>query len=52
MIKYNPKTWFKHLVSLNHSDTVNKLWKELVALGLFTLGIAYLEITYVGNTES
>ena len=52
MIKYNPKTWFKHLVSLNHSDTINKLWKELVALGLFTLGIAYLEIKYIGNTES
>ena len=52
MIKYNPKTWFKHLVSLNHSDTINKLWKEIVALGLFTLGIAYLEIKYIGNTES
>ena len=51
MIKYNPKTWFRHIVSINHSDTINKLWKELVALGLFTLGIAYLEINYIGNTE-
>ncbi|MDG2152343.1 MAG: bestrophin family ion channel [Crocinitomicaceae bacterium] len=52
MIKYNPKTWFRHIVSVNHSDTINKLWKELLALGLFTLGIAYLEIKYIGNTES
>ena len=51
MIKYNPKTWFKHLIALNHSDTISKLWKELLALGLFTLGIAYLEINYIGNTE-
>jgi len=51
MIKYNPKTWFRHIVSINHSDTINKLWKELLALGLFTLGIAYLEINYIGNTE-
>ena len=51
MIKYNPKIWFKHLIALNHSDTISKLWKELLALGLFTLGIAYLEINYIGNTE-
>ena len=51
MIKYNPKIWFKHLIALNHSDTISKLWKELFALGLFTLGIAYLEINYIGNTE-
>ena len=51
MIKYNPKIWFKHLIALNHSDTISKLWKELCALGFFTLGIAYLEINYIGNTE-
>ena len=51
MIKYNPKIWFKHIVSFNHSDTINKLWKELIALGIFTLGIAYIEIKYIGNTE-
>ena len=51
MIKYNPKIWFKHIISFNHSDTFNKLWKELIALGIFTLGIAYIEIKYIGNTE-
>ena len=51
MIKYNPKIWFKHIISFNHSDTINKLWKELIALGVFTLGIAYIEIKYIGNTE-
>ena len=51
MIKYNPKIWFKHIIAFNHSDTINKLWKELIALGLFTIGIAYLEINYIRNTE-
>ncbi|MEE3145419.1 MAG: bestrophin family ion channel [Bacteroidota bacterium] len=51
MIKYNPKIWFKHIISFNHSDTINKLWKELIALGIFTLGIAYIEIKCIGNTE-
>jgi putative membrane protein len=51
MIKYNPKTWFKHIFSLKHSDTFTKLWKELIAIGLLTLGIAYLEVTFVENTE-
>ncbi len=51
MIKYNPKIWFKHIISFNHSDTINKLWKELIALGILTLGIAYIEIKYIENTE-
>jgi putative membrane protein len=51
MIKYNPKTLFKHIFSLKHSDTFTKLWKELIAIGLLTLGIAYLEVTFVENTE-
>jgi len=51
MIKYNPKTWFKHIVSFNQSDTLSKLWKELIAIGLLTLGIAHLEVKYVENTE-
>ena len=51
MIKYNPKSWFKHIISLNQSDTLSKLWKELIAIGLLTLGIAHLEVKYIENTE-
>ena len=51
MIKYNPKTWFKHIFSFNQSDTLSKLWKELIAIGLLTLGIAHLEVKYIENTE-
>ena len=51
MIKYNPKSWFKHIISLNQSDTLSKLWKELIAIGLLTLCIAHLEVKYIENTE-
>ena len=51
MIKYNPKSWFKHIISLNQSDTLSKLWKELIAIGLLTVGIAHLEVKYIENTE-
>lgn len=51
MIVYNPKSWFKHIISLNHSDTLFKLWKELIAIGILTLGIAHLEVKYIENTE-
>ena len=51
MIKYNPKSWFKHIISLNQSDTLSKLWKELIAIGLLTLGIAHLEVKYIENTS-
>ena len=50
MIRYNPKTWFKHLITFNHSDTILKLWKELIAIGLLALGIAYLEVKFIDNT--
>lgn len=51
MIKYNPKIWFKHIASLNKSDTLFKLWKELIAIGVLTVGIAHLEVKYIENTE-
>ncbi|MDG1333361.1 MAG: bestrophin family ion channel [Crocinitomicaceae bacterium] len=46
MIKYNPKSWFQLIFAFHKSDTIRILWKELIYIGLFTIGIAYLEITY------
>jgi putative membrane protein len=46
MIKYNPKTWFRHIFAIRHSDTIFIIWKEMIAILLFTLGLAYLEINY------
>ena len=46
MIKYNPKTWFRHIFAIRHSDTIFIIWKEMIYILLFTLGLAYLEINY------
>lgn len=46
MIKYNPKSWVQLIFAFHKSDTIRILWKELIYMGLFTVGIAYLEITY------
>lgn len=46
MINYNPKSWLHMIFALNKSDTLRMLWKELTYIGIFTLIISYLEITY------
>lgn len=46
MIKYNPKNWFQLIFALHKSDTFRILWKELIYICAFTIGIAYLHITY------
>lgn len=46
MIKYNPKSWVQLIFAFHKSDTMRILWKELIYIGLFTIGVAYVEITY------
>lgn len=46
MIKYNPKSWFKLIFGFHRSDTFRILWKELIYIGLFTLLVAWIDLTY------
>ncbi len=46
MIDYNPKSWVKLIFHFTKGDTFSILWKELILIFLFTLGVAYLEIHY------
>lgn len=46
MITYNPKSWVKLIFHMTKSDTLSILWKELLFIFLFTLGIAFLETIY------
>lgn len=52
MIKYNPKNWIKMIFALHKSDTMRMLWKELIYVGVFTLLLAYVEITYFPNVPA
>lgn len=49
MIKYNPKSWIGLIFHLTKSDTISILWKELLFIFLFTLGIAYFEIHFFSD---
>lgn len=51
MIKYNPKTWFRHIFAFHKSDTFFILWKELLFIGVLTLGLVYVEIHYFNHME-
>ncbi len=46
MIKYNPKSWLALIFHLTKSDTLTILWKELIFIFVFTMGIAYFEIHF------
>ena len=46
MVNYNPKSWLTLIFAFHKSDTFRMLWKEILYIGLFTLGIAYIEINY------
>ncbi|MCO4813297.1 MAG: hypothetical protein KC454_01210 [Flavobacteriales bacterium] len=46
MIQYNPKNWYQLIFAVHKSDTIRIMWKEIIYMGLFTLLIAFLEITF------
>lgn len=42
MITYNPKSWIKLIFAIQKSDTLRLMWKELLFISLFSLGLAYV----------
>jgi ion channel-forming bestrophin family protein len=46
MVNYNPKSWFKLIFAIHKSDTLRILWKELIYIGVFTVFIDYLVMTF------
>lgn len=46
MITYNPKSWVTLIFHLTKSDTLAILWKELLFIFSFTLGVAFLEMHF------
>ncbi len=46
MIKYNPKTWFRHIFAFRRSDTLLIIWKELIYILLFTLLLSYVTLNF------
>ncbi|MDR7210184.1 bestrophin family ion channel [Flavobacterium piscis] len=46
MTSYNPKDWFSFIFHLSKADTFRKLIPIMFFIGLYSAGIAYLEIEY------
>jgi putative membrane protein len=51
MIVYNPKDWFHSTFSLHRSDTARKLFPLMLALAIYSGGIAYWEMEYLKLSE-
>lgn len=52
MIVYNPKDWFHSTFYFHRSDTARKLFPLLLALAIYSGGIAYLELEYVKLSDT
>lgn len=50
MISYNPKSWLALIFHLTKSDTISILWRELVFIFIFTMGIALAEDFFFPKT--
>lgn len=47
MVSYNPKEWFKPLIQFHKGDTFRKLLPLVLLMGIYTTGIAWLELRYL-----
>jgi putative membrane protein len=52
MISYNPKEWFSFIFNFHKADTFRKLLPVLIGIGLYSAGVAYLEIEYWQLSEN
>lgn len=47
MIKYNPKTWFRHIITFRKTDTLWTFKYELLIVALYSTLISFLEQNYL-----
>lgn len=46
MVQYNPKDWITYIFKFHKSDTFRQLLPMMFFIGLYSYGIAYLELEY------
>ncbi|CAM3087335.1 bestrophin family protein [Flavobacterium frigoris] len=52
MISYNPKNWITFIFRFHKADTLRQLFPMMIFIGIYSAGIAYLEIEYWNLPES
>lgn len=51
MKKYNPKTWFRHILEFHKTDTLWAFRYEILIIALYATGLSYLEINFWNEYE-
>ncbi|GAB3799726.1 bestrophin family ion channel [Spirosoma humi] len=51
MVNYNPKDWFRFIITFNRADTVRKLLPILVAVGVYSFTVVYI-IEFMGLSDN
>ncbi|GAB3773340.1 bestrophin family ion channel [Spirosoma horti] len=51
MVNYNPKDWFRFIITFNRADTVRKLLPVLVAVGVYSFTVVYI-IEFMGLSDN
>lgn len=46
MISYNPKEWLSFIFRFHKGDTFRKLFGVMIGIGMYSWGVAYLELEY------
>ena len=52
MVKYNPKDWITFIFRFHKSDTFRQLIPMMILIGIYSGGIAYLELEYWNLSEN
>lgn len=52
MISYNPKEWLSFIFQFHKGDTFRKLFWVMIAIGIYSAGVAYLELEYWKLSDS
>lgn len=52
MINYNPKEWVSFIFHIHKADTFRKLWPLMLSVGVFSAGIAIIELNYLRLAET
>ena len=52
MVQYNPKDWITFIFRFHESDTFRQLIPMMIFIGLYSYGIAYLELEYWKLSEN
>ncbi len=52
MIPYNNKTWFGHILSFHKTDTLRRLWQELLIVAVLVGVFVYVELNYLDHDKA